>query len=382
MRSLTEDCTGIKGERMQSEKISGFYYHLLLITSIAIFNHVLVVPYILRAAYRDAWISSLLITIPGLIWGYLLYFINKRKSHRHITQWLTQQIGRPLAYSLIGLIAIYLFINVFITQKELVTWTTLTFMPQSPPILINLVFILVCLYASLSGLKSMTILNGLLLPFVILFGFLVGIGNLQHKDYSLLFPIMEYGPNRIIKGMLYPAVGMGQMIIGILLTHKVKTDISYKSIFITGCILLFLTIGPLTGVIADFGPFEAERLRFPAYEEWSLLNFGRFIEHVDFLSIYQWLAGAVIRISLFLYIIAELIQFKSQKKKIIFLISLFTILFLAVQYPISDLNYVNFTYYIFYPYTFMLITFISISLFIASLIRRQKKEEVNEHGTS
>ena len=47
-------------------------------------------------------------------------------------------------------------------------------------------------------------------------------------------------------------------------------------------ILVGLTLGPLIGAITEFGPNEATKQRYPAYEEWGLVTIGRYIEHLDF----------------------------------------------------------------------------------------------------
>lgn len=57
---------------------------------------------------------------------------------------------------------------------------------------------------------------------------------------------------------------------------------SLRSLLWVGIVLVGLTLGPLMGAIAIFGPFEAARMRFPAYEEWRLVTFGHFLEHIDF----------------------------------------------------------------------------------------------------
>lgn len=108
-----------------------------------------------------------------------------------------------------------------------------------------------------------------------------------------------------------------------------------------GLVLIGLTLGPLLGSIAIFGPEEASNQRYPAYEEWRLLKIGKYIEHVDFFSIYQWLSGGFIRISFGLYIIGQLFSFKTRKRNVLIGISSL-ITFVAVLLPISDIEFVRF----------------------------------------
>ena len=79
-------------------------------------------------------------------------------------------------------------------------------------------------------------------------------------------------------------------------------------------ILMGLTMGPTIGAITEFGPIEAAKQRYPAYEEWGLGSIGRFIEHFDFLSIYQWLTGAFIRVGLLVIHSSRFIEYDRRQK--------------------------------------------------------------------
>ncbi|WP_020618963.1 hypothetical protein [Paenibacillus daejeonensis] len=63
------------------------------------------------------------------------------------------------------------------------------------------------------------------------------------------------------------------------------------------------------------------------------MKIGRFIEHVDFLSIFQWLSGAYIRIALAIYLSLELWNLQQLKHRVIatFLISGFLLLGTVVR---------------------------------------------------
>lgn len=51
------------------------------------------------------------------------------------------------------------------------------------------------------------------------------------------------------------------------------------------------------------------------YEQWRLVKLGNYIEHVDFLSVFQWLAGASIRISLSQFLLTDLFPFQKTKHR-------------------------------------------------------------------
>ncbi len=102
----------------------------------------------------------------------------------------------------------------------------------------------------------------------------------------------------------------------LFLQHQYKDRIRWYHFGIMLFILMGLTLGPLIGAITEFGPVEAAKQRYPAYEEWGLVSIGRYIEHLDFFSIYQWLTGTFIRVSFMLYIVADLLKMTSKPKQI------------------------------------------------------------------
>ena len=184
----------------------------------------------------------------------------------------------------------------------------------------------------------MSIVNTFVLAFVIVFGFFVAFANIQFKDYSLLRPVLEHGFNPIFKGMMYPMSGFIEVISLLFLQQKIHDKLSFKAIAINLIILFWLTVGPLIGAIIEFGPIEATRLRFPAYEEWGLVTIGRFIEHVDFLVIYQWITGAFIRVAFLLFLSIEVLAIKDKRKKMGILIFYSLVVITLNLIPISDIT--------------------------------------------
>ena len=162
---------------------------------------------------------------------------------------------------------------------------------------------------------------------------------------------------------------MVELILFLFLQHKAKKPIKYRHFAITAILLTGLTLGPLIGAIIEFGPVEASRQRFPAYEEWGLVSLGNFVEHLDFLSIYQWLSGAFIRISLLIFIIKEL--FPGEKSKKWFIPAVVVMIVALTLVPISDITYTQLLDSVILPA--IVYFFLGISVFMALFIPLLKK---------
>src|SRR5690606_24624312 len=103
-------------------------------------------------------------------------------------------------------------------------------------------------------------------------GFFVMSTNFPKKDYSLLFPLFEYGYIPTLWGMIYVGSGILEVITILFIQHRVKTRINYLSLAVIGAILVWLTLGPTMGAIAAFGPVKASEMRFPAFEQWAIVS--------------------------------------------------------------------------------------------------------------
>lgn len=134
-------------------------------------------------------------------------------------------------------------------------------------------------------------------------------------------------------------------------------------------------MGPVIGAIVEFGPDEADKLRFPAYEEWRLLTIGRYIEHLDFFSVYQWFSGAFLRISLSMFLILDIFQIQSRKVKMLILSSIFATILVFTAIPFSDQFFLNILSN--YVLPFSLWGVLAFSVIIAGLISlAQRKGKV------
>jgi spore germination protein (amino acid permease) len=328
-------------------------------TFIGLKNHV-----IIKSAGRDASMTVVITFFLTLLWIPLLIFINKKTKGEHLFQWIQNRAGKGLTNVLLIMILLYLTVVQSVTLRETITWVNITFLPKTPQLVLIFSLGLVCLFMASTSLRTISIVNVFLLFFIVLLGFFVAFTNLQVKDYSLLQPFLEHGFSPVLKSIVFQGSGMIELLFLLFLQHKVVGRIRYKHLAITAFLLTGLTIGPLIGAIIEFGPLEASRQRFPPYEEWGLATLGMFIEHVDFLSIYQWMAGTFIRLSLFLFIMKELLPFKKGHKW--FLLAVIVAISGITQLPMNDFTYTEILFKTILPTTFWF--FLGLSLLLAVFV--------------
>ena len=296
--------------------ISILHVVFLAMTVIGLKNHVTIMPPLLEIAERDSWLSVLFTTIFMFPWLFLLVYIHRKSNQEALKDWLPQKIGNAGAKIVIYTIAIALIIIAAFTMIETLQWINTTFLPKTPKLILLGIYIALCILLVTTSLQTIVIVNVFVLLAVVVFGFFVAFTNLQVKDYDLLRPFLENGFQPVINGLVYPASGFSELILFLLIQHQIKDRLRWYHFAIMLFILTGLTLGPLVGAITEFGPAEASKQRYPAYEEWGLVTIGRYVEHLDFLSIYQWLTGTFIRVGFILYVVSDLLGMAGDQRRI------------------------------------------------------------------
>ncbi|MFG6496568.1 endospore germination permease [Fictibacillus sp. UD] len=332
--------------RIQSG-VAPIHIYFLLILSSGLVNHVLIIPVILSASGRDAWISILLSLIPYIFFILLIGSVLKKLGNQNLLDFIKKQLGPVPFYLLSGVFILYFFLNATITFRDTITWTKTNYLMDSPPLVLCILLGLLCFIGTYKGIQELSIVAMIVLPLVVTFGFFIAIGNIQHKDYSMLLPIAENGWSPVLKGGVYVLSGLTELSTLLFLVHYTHKTLKWTHIFFVSFVLMGLMLGPTMAAIAEFGPYEANKLRYPAFEQWKLLTISKEITRMDFLSIFQWISGAFIRVSLLMFLVTKLIYVK--KHRIWVVASLYL---LAVAYtlaPISNISIFNFLYHYFFP---------------------------------
>ncbi|MDQ0201054.1 endospore germination permease [Neobacillus ginsengisoli] len=353
--------------------ISVFYIILL---STGLFAHVEIIPILLSTAKRDAWISILLTVFILPLWIYVLYKIVAILNKHSIIQLIKDHGSLLCYYSLLLPLAFYMLFDAFATAKEIIYWSQLSYMQGFNSFTLALVLLIFCLFCTESGLFSIGLLSSILCPFVLLLGFFIAFANVKKKHFELLFPVFIDGYLPIIKGLLYTSLPILELFIIIFLTPVLKKTVSRKQLFIVGLVILGLMIGPTIGAIVEFGPDQASKYRYPAFEQWRLISIGRYFSHTDFFAIYQWISGGVIRISLFVFISCKILTKGITNIKVVRII--YTILFIACIYPFDQSALATLIYGYFRPSSFFLLTFQIVIL--AFFIVKNKQKWSGEAG--
>lgn len=346
---------------------------MTIMLTVGITNHVFIIPAILQSALRDAWVSVIVSGVPFAIFIGLIIYISSRTNHMPLQEWIELRYGTVMSHLFRVVITIYFFSVAWFSLFDTVMWTKVSFMPNTPTIITSFVLIIICVFVTKSGIRSIAFTSGLLLPLVVILGFYVATVNIEYKDYNQLFPVFENGWLPILRGSMYSCAGLFECIFLLFIQPHLVKPLKKRHFFILAFIMIVLTLGPLAGSIAEFNPYEAATQRYPAYEEWRIAGFGKYISQTDFFSIYQWLSGSCIRISFALFFAADMWKFRDTKQRSYFLIILGIILVPLGSYAFNDMTFLAISMKYLFPGNLILLSLLALLLTISIVINKWRK---------
>lgn len=366
---------------MKSTQPSFLQAMMLIMLSVGLLSHVMIIPALLSSAKRDAWISILLSAGPYLLFTLMLAYVSRFLQHQTLHDWLTSHIGKPLGLLFRVGNSLFFLSLIYFTLRDTTTWAKTSYLTETPVLVTSIAFMTLCGYTAYKGIRSLAFTAGLILPLVVLLGFYVAIVNAQYKDYSRLLPVLEHGWQPVLHGMVYSLAGMFELLFLWYLQPHLSKRIRLWQYLMLAAIILGLTLGPLIGAIVEFDPFEAAKMRYPAFEEWRIASLGKYIAQTDFFSIYQWLAGAFTRISLAMYILIDIWNIKSASRRIISCALLAAVFIFAMMYPLDDMTFEKLLVHYIFPFNLMYLSGLAlIATAVAFISSRHQRRK--HHGAS
>ncbi|MFC5466201.1 GerAB/ArcD/ProY family transporter [Lederbergia graminis] len=346
-----------------TNQISISQFCIIIVLTTGIKNLVQIVPLILASAGRDAWISVIVGYLLILPFLFIWTFANKKLVGISIFDWIEMNYSKVFRQIVVLLFVAFLLVEGFTTVMETTSWTNNTYLIHTPKLVVALAVLGSSLYISYGKLKVVAICGGVLIPFVIVLQIFVAIGTIKDSNYLLLLPILI--ENRwldVFQGALFVFASMAEIIILLMmLQHQIIKKVTFKHLFFLSFVIFIVTIVPVIDTIAIFGAEEALRIKYPVFLIWRILGIGEYFNHLDFLSIYQWLAGTFIRLALILYLITN--AFNMKKPLIIQMLICIFYLFLIIA-PISDMQIFSFLQHYYYLSYSIFAVAVTILLFL------------------
>ncbi|MFC4776176.1 endospore germination permease [Paenibacillus sp. GCM10023252] len=333
---------------MNTKRLPFSLVAMTILMSTGMMSHVEVIPLLLETAGRDAWLSIIVIALPYLLWVAALHAIISKMNGEHPVVWLKSRLGNGAAKVFRMMWLLYFILFVYVTYQDTLTWTNTTYLQVTPELFVAIFLGALCTGVSIIGIRSVLLASGIFLPLVVLLGFFIMFTNSANKDYSSIFPILARGVQPVMNSLVFLSGGLTELIM-IMFLLSYSRAVSRNRLVLLSVFLIVLTLGPTLGSISEFGPIEAAKQRYPAFEQWRLMQLGHYIEHMDFFSIYQWLAGACVRMSLGLCLALEMLQLKTVKGRVIGALCLLLAELTLIMMPLNDMAFFMLLKSVYFP---------------------------------
>lgn len=256
-----------------------------------------------------------------------------------------------------------------------VKWNAANYLPATASLGTSSALVAICLVLALWGMSTIAITSGVLLPVVTLLGIFVSTFNAPEKDFRLLRPMLEQGWGPVFDGGLYAIGGYAEITLALLLQHRLVHKVKPWHLLLLGLYFVVIMTGPVIGGITEFGPTEAANQMASPYEQWRLIKIGQYIEHVDFFSIFQWLAGASIRISLAVFLLADLMPFKKNAHRQWMIAIVMCSYLVFAMMPMNDYLYYRWLYHVYIPVSVVILGTVAAAWTAVTLFSKPIRKE-------
>ncbi|NHW36525.1 GerAB/ArcD/ProY family transporter [Paenibacillus aceris] len=197
-------------------------------------------------------------------------------------------------------------------------------------------------------MKPIAITFSVLLPVLLILILFMSLFTLKFRQIDILLPLISEGAEPILKGTVTTFRAGMELFFLVLLSPHIQGKFKWKHLTIVLSIVSVVFVNGIVSLLTTFGPYEASKQRFPLFTQWRLVSISSFVEHLDFLSMYQWLSNTTILISMGLFLFGDLLTSKQLHKKIA-IVTLTAILFICVELHINDSVFLTFTKIYYYP---------------------------------
>ncbi len=357
----------------EADKISPYQLLLLLITMIISTADIFLPKFVAEEAMRDSWLSVIIGTIFSIIVANIFISLGKRFPNKTLGEFSCDILGKPLG-KLVGIFYIYFYLFIsWAVLRELLELYVMSFNNEAPKLFYGIVAVMICMYAVSKGVKSISVVNAILLPMGMVTLIIIAIFNIPLTNINNFLPFLYEGLPPIFKGALLIQAWLLETVVILVYLPFLKDKKKIRGVTILSIILLGLTllVGILT--ISVFGEIT-EKMVFPALYYVRVASFGDFLERLDILFAGVWISGILIKVMIFYHIalveISNVFSLKSYKAMIIPVGILIAIMSLTTNRLSDILSFLHFIW----PFFSLTASFLIPSVLLIVSVIRKKRE--------
>jgi spore germination protein KB len=254
---------------------------------------------------QDTWLSMLVGGGLGLVLTLLVVHLSTLHPNQTLTQFSQALLGKWLGRLIVipYLIAWYTLSAYLL--REFTSFLQPILIDRTPLWIIMILLLGLMVYltcsAGITGIGRLCQIVGPIIIFVLIVCFILNIGN---ADWHNLLPVyVDSGWVNILKGSLRPSfwfAGPFTLLVIISFMQNPQKAIA-KSMLGVG-INIFMVLTATLMVLMVFGPNLAAKIRFSYFMYVRTIDILNFIQNLDIFTIFIWIFGVTIQLSLYLFV--------------------------------------------------------------------------------
>lgn len=305
--------------------------------TVVISTSIMFTPYFAaETAGQSAWICVLAAGLIACIPTAAAFAVMARFPRQSVIQAMPQLLG-----GFLGKIVSILYTGFFLFFAALAVWRMEAFairflIPDTPQLIIRIVFLLAVGYAAMSGSTPLLRTNAYVMPLEVLVPVLTVILPAESLNFSYLLPLFEEGVKPVMTGavLLLGWFCQAPVVVLMLQRHVSEAQLqggSRKAILGTLAATVTLGLGFIS-ILAAFGPEQTSTMFYPAFALVRIISISTFLEHTEVIFVVVWVASIFLATAFYIQAFAEsvsdILNFKGRTAKI--LIMLVSILILTI----------------------------------------------------
>ncbi|QOS77428.1 endospore germination permease [Paenibacillus sp. JNUCC31] len=254
-------------------------------------------------AHQDAWLSALLGVAGGTGVISIMLITYKLQPRMNLIQHVLQTLGPWIGAFFSCFYLFYFLISTSAFIREIGDFMTTQILPESPLMIVNLLFLCSLVWGLFSGLEPIGRSAEVFLPVIVLFLLILTVCLFPHSHVNNIKPVLAEGLLNPFKGFVavltYPYC---QLCIFLMLFPYVKKEPHWERdillVTIIGGLMLTLT---LTICLLVMGPFMTEHHWFAAFNLSLKINIGNFLQRIEAFMASVWIIAVFFKSVLFFY---------------------------------------------------------------------------------
>lgn len=280
--------------------------------------------------------SSILGVLIAAVVSLLIYiafaFLTKKVKNIH-----NFKRSKPMVLIIITVCAVLVAL---ISASDYISYVSLYRMPQTPKLLISVLFIALCIFLANSSREVILKLSLVVFIYVFLSVTVLFILSFSQLDFKAALPLEFKGFETAKSFLTIVAQSFLSAVVLIMLLKSVKTSVSVK-MWLLGLVFgLFVLMVCMLNILFVFGPDLSNRLELPYASAMSVINMGKTFARLEGFSYLNYFACSLIKASASLWVIKSIFEDYFKRKGLYILLPTGILLIgLSLINNISDFLY-------------------------------------------